>query len=136
MRKINKIIIHCTDTYAGKNWTVEDIRKWHKARGWLDIGYHYVIYLDGSIHAGRNEEAIGAHCEGHNKDSIGVCYVGGKEPGTAKAKDTRTPAQKEALIRLLIDLVCRYPDAEIVGHCDLANRKCPCFDAKKEYRNL
>lgn len=136
MRKINQIIIHCSDTIEGKNFTVDDIRRWHKARGWIDIGYHYVVYLDGSIHRGRSEEVVGAHCEGHNAHSIGVCYIGGKEAGTFKAKDTRTPAQKESLIRLLIDLVCRYPDAEIVGHRDLANRKCPCFDAKTEYRNL
>ena len=136
MRKINQIIIHCSDTIEGKNFTVDDIKKWHKARGWTDIGYHYVVYLDGSIHKGRNEEVVGAHCEGHNANSIGVCYIGGKEAGTFRAKDTRTPAQKEALIRLLMKLVCKYPDAEIVGHRDLANRKCPCFDAKAEYRNL
>lgn len=136
MRKINQIIIHCSDTIEGKNFTVDDIRRWHKARGWTDIGYHYVVYLDGSIHKGRNEEVVGAHCEGHNAHSIGVCYIGGKEAGTFRAKDTRTKAQKEALIRLLMKLVCKYPDAEIVGHRDLANRKCPCFDAKNEYRNI
>lgn len=136
MRKINQIIIHCSDTIEGKNFTVDDIKKWHKARGWTDIGYHYVVYLDGSIHKGRNEEVVGAHCEGHNAHSIGVCYIGGKEAGTFRAKDTRTKAQKEALIRLLMKLVCKYTDAEIVGHRDLANRKCPCFDAKKEYRNI
>ena len=136
MRKINQIIIHCSDTIEGKNFTVDDIKKWHKARGWTDIGYHYVVYLDGSIHKGRNEEVVGAHCEGHNAHSIGVCYIGGKEAGTFRAKDTRTKAQKEALIRLLMKLVCKYPDAEIVGHRDLANRKCPCFDARKEYSQL
>lgn len=136
MRKITQIIVHCTDTYAGKHWTVDDIRKWHIAKGWDDIGYHYVIYLDGSIHKGRDESVVGAHCFGHNAHSIGVCYVGGKEPGTARAKDTRTPQQKESLISLLMELVCRYPDAEILGHRDLANRKCPCFDAKKEYSSL
>lgn len=136
MRKINQIIIHCSDTIEGKNFTVDDIKKWHKARGWTDIGYHYVVYLDGSIHKGRDEEVVGAHCEGHNAHSIGVCYIGGKEAGTFRAKDTRTKAQKEALIRLLMKLVCKYPDAEIVGHRDLANRKCPCFDAKNEYRNI
>ena len=136
MRKINKIIVHCTDTYEGQHWTVEDVRKWHKDRGWLDIGYHYLIYLDGSIHSGRNEDVVGAHCDGYNTNSIGVCYVGGKERGTGKSKDTRTPAQKESLIRLLMELVCRYPDAEIFGHRDLANRKCPGFDDKNEYRSL
>ena len=136
MRRIDKIIVHCTDTFEGKHWTVDDIRKWHLDKGWDDIGYHYVIYLDGSVHKGRDESVVGAHCKGHNANSIGVCYVGGKEKGTCKAKDTRTPAQKESLIRLLMELVCRYPDAEILGHCDLADRKCPCFDAKSEYRIL
>ena len=137
MRKIDKIIIHCSDTFEGKHWTVDDIRNWHIRRGWLDIGYHYVIYLDGSIHAGRSEEVVGAHCVGYNSHSIGICYVGGKEKGTGKTKDTRTPAQKESLIRLLIELVCRYPDAEILGHRDLApDRKCPGFDAKEEYKTL
>ena len=137
MRKINKIIIHCSDTFEGVNWTVDDIRSWHIKRGWLDIGYHYVIYLDGSIHRGRNEDVVGAHCVGYNSHSIGICYVGGKEKGTGKTKDTRTPAQKESLIRLLIELVCRYPDAEILGHRDLApDRKCPGFDAKEEYKTL
>lgn len=136
MRRIDKIIVHCSDTFEGKDWTVEDIRNWHIAKGWEDIGYHYVIYLDGSVHKGRDESRVGAHCKGYNANSIGVCYVGGKEVGTCKAKDTRTPAQKESLIRLLMELVCRYPDAEILGHRDLANRKCPCFDAKTEYRSL
>lgn len=141
MRKITEIIVHCTDTIEGVNWTVEDIRKWHTAKppkgnGWSDIGYHYVIYLDGTIHKGCEESAIGAHCLNHNANSIGVCYVGGKERGTGKAKDTRTPKQKEALISLLMKLVCKYPDAKIYGHRDFSNRKCPCFDAKEEYKTL
>ena len=136
MRKITEIIVHCSDTVEGTNWTVDDLRKWHKDRGWLDIGYHYVVYLDGSIHKGRPDEVVGAHCVGHNAHSIGVCYIGGKEAGTFRAKDTRTPAQQEALLRLLIVLVCRYPAAEIYGHRDFANRKCPCFDARKEYMQL
>lgn len=137
MRKIDKIIVHCTATIEGVNWTVDDIRKWHiEQNHWDDIGYHYVIYLDGSIHKGRDEEVVGAHCYGYNAHSIGVCYVGGLEKGTKRAKDTRTPQQKESLIRLLMELVCKYPDAEILGHRDLANRKCPSFDAKEEYKAL
>ena len=81
-------------------------------------------------------EGVGAHCYGYNAHSIGVCYVGGLEKGTKRAKDTRTPQQKESLIRLLMELVCKYPDAEILGHRDLANRKCPSFDAKEEYKTL
>lgn len=137
MRKIDKIIVHCTATIEGVDWTVDDIRKWHiEQNHWDDIGYHYVIYLDGSIHKGRDEEVVGSHCYGYNAHSIGVCYVGGLEKGTKRAKDTRTPQQKESLIRLLMELVCKYPDAEILGHRDLANRKCPSFDAKEEYKTL
>lgn len=137
MRKIDKIIVHCTATIEGVDWTVDDIRKWHiEQNHWDDIGYHYVIHLDGSIHKGRDEEVIGSHCLGYNAHSIGVCYVGGLEKGTKRAKDTRTPQQKESLIRLLMELVCKYPDAEILGHRDLANRKCPSFDAKEEYKTL
>lgn len=77
MRTITLIIIHCSATPEGKDYTVEDIDRWHKARGWKCIGYHYVIYRDGSIHKGRPDEMVGAHCVNHNKHSIGVCYVGG-----------------------------------------------------------
>lgn len=136
MRKIDKIIVHCTATFEGKHFSVDDVRAWHKARGWKDIGYHYLIYLDGSIHRGRQEAEVGAHCSGHNRNSIGVCYVGGLERGTRKAKDTRTPAQREALISLLKELKKKYPGAQIYGHRDLAARACPCFDARKEYRDL
>lgn len=77
MREIDDIIIHCTATPAGRPHTVEDVRQWHRQRGWQDIGYHYLVYLDGSIHRGRPEEQEGAHCYGHNAHSIGVAYVGG-----------------------------------------------------------
>ena len=69
MRDISKAIVHCTATPEGRPTTVEDIRSWHKARGWSDIGYHYVIYLDGSVHEGRPVERMGAHCKGQNKGS-------------------------------------------------------------------
>ena len=74
MRHINEIIIHCSATPEGRDYTVADIDRWHKARGWRGIGYHYVIYRDGSVHAGRPVEQIGAHCTGHNANSIGICY--------------------------------------------------------------
>lgn len=134
MRKIDRIIIHCSDTPAGRYTTVEDIDRWHRERGFKKIGYHYVIYLNGAIHKGRSETEVGAHCKGYNAHSIGVCYVGGKENG--KPKDTRTEAQKESLLFLLRDLKKRYPQAKICGHRDLAARDCPCFDAKSEYSSL
>ena len=135
MRKITEIIVHCSATPEGQNFTVEDIDHWHKQKGWQGIGYHYVIYLDGSVHKGRNEEVIGAHCLGHNAYSIGVCYIGGVDKNN-KPKDTRTEAQRQALIELLKSLKAKYPKATIYGHRDFANKACPCFDATEEYKDL
>lgn len=135
-RRINEIIVHCTATPEGRDYTVADIRQMHKAQGWVDIGYHYLIYRDGSIHEGRNVDMVGAHCQGHNAQSIGVCYVGGVARDGKTPKDTRTAAQKDALIHLLMQLVCLYPDATIRGHRDFAAKACPSFDATREYKNL
>lgn len=135
MRTINKIIVHCSATPEGRHTTVKEIDLWHKQNGWKGVGYHYIIYLDGSIHKGRDVEMTGAHCVGHNKDSIGVCYIGGCDRNM-KPKDTRTPEQKEALIELLTRLKKRYPDAKIYGHRDFANKCCPCFCAVTEYEDL
>lgn len=138
MRQIKEIIIHCSATPEGREVTVEDIDKWHRDRGFNGIGYHYVVYLDGSIHKGRDESKQGAHCVLHNACSVGVCYIGGciREGKKLKPADTRTPEQKAALIELLKDLVTRYPDATIHGHNEFAQRDCPCFDVQAEYKNL
>lgn len=136
MREINKIIIHCSATPEDKPVTVEDINLWHKANGWKGIGYHYVIYLDGSIHAGRPEGQIGAHCSGYNAKSIGICYVGGLAKNGKTPKDTRTPKQKAALLELLKKLKAKYPTATIHGHKEFAKKACPCFDAQEEYKKL
>lgn len=131
MRTINEIIVHCSATPEGRNVTVKDIDTWHKQRGFRCIGYHYVIYLDGSIHAGRPESQAGAHCLGHNSHSIGVCYIGGVAKDGKTPKDTRTEAQKESLIKLIKDLKKKYPKATIHGHREYANKACPSFDVQK-----
>ena len=136
MRIINEIIIHCSATPEGKDYTVEQIRQWHKQRGFSDIGYHYVIYRDGSIHSGRPIERIGAHCLKHNAHSVGICYIGGVSKDGKTPKDTRTDAQKESLIKLIKELKAKYPKATVHGHREYANKACPCFDAKSEYKNL
>ena len=136
MRDIKEIIIHCSDTPEGRETTVNDIDLWHKQAGYKKIGYHYVIYLDGSIHKGREENETGAHCIGHNTDSIGICYIGGKDKANKTPKDTRTEMQKNSLLSLLVDLKKRYPKAEIFGHKDFSSKDCPCFDAKEEYKNI
>jgi N-acetylmuramoyl-L-alanine amidase len=138
-RRIDEIIVHCSATPEGWPYTVEQIRRDHKQQGWSDIGYHYVIYLDGSIHEGRDVDITGAHCAagGHNQHSIGICYIGGMTKGMKKEKDTRTTAQKDSLLRLLKDLKELYPNAKIYGHHDFDRGKaCPCFDAHGEYKNL
>jgi N-acetylmuramoyl-L-alanine amidase len=146
-RYINKILVHCSATPEGEDLTVEQIRAEHKRQGWSDIGYHYVIYRNGSIHEGRDVNLQGAHCAdgGGNVGSIGVCYIGGVEkrrPGVAykdlKPKDTRTDAQKAALLSLLFDLRKMYPDAKIYGHRDFDRhgKTCPSYDARSEYSRL
>ena len=142
-RFIKEIIVHCTATREGQDMTVEQIRKDHKMQGWSDIGYHYVIYRDGTIHEGRSQDLVGAHCTGHNSHSIGVAYVGGLEnrPNVPyiqlRPKDTRTPEQKKALRQLLQSLKLTYPDATIYGHRDFNKKKaCPSFDAQTEYADL
>ena len=136
MRTINEIIIHCADTPAGRDNTVADITAWHKDRGFRTIGYHYVIYRDGSIHTGRPVQEIGAHCKGHNAHSIGICYIGGKSADGKRHEDTRTPEQKEALLSLLRQLKAQYPNATVYGHRDFSSKPCPCFDARSEYKSL
>ena len=136
MRNIKEIIVHCSATPEGRPHTVQDIRAWHKQRGFKDIGYHYVIYLDGSIHEGRSTKLTGAHCTGHNKNSIGVCYIGGMTADMKHPKDTRTEAQKKALRSLLKYLKQQHPQARIFGHRDFAAKACPSFDARREYADL
>ena len=137
-RTITDIIVHCSATPEGKDYTVQDIRRWHKQQGWSDIGYHYVIYRNGHIEPGRDVDISGAHCEGHNAHSIGVCYIGGVSKDGKTAKDTRTLAQKAALLSLLTDLKAMYPNARIVGHrdYDTKGKACPSFDAKTEYKKI
>jgi N-acetyl-anhydromuramyl-L-alanine amidase AmpD len=155
-RRIDDIVIHCTATPEGRAVSVDQLRQDHRAQGWSDIGYHYVIYRDGTVHQGRDVDVSGAHVKGYNAHSIGVVYVGGLEnkPGVPyeklKPKDTRTEAQKASLLSLLMDLRRLYPKAKIQGHRDFSPdlnhngmiepkewiKACPSFDAKTEYKIL
>jgi N-acetylmuramoyl-L-alanine amidase len=127
MREITRIILHCSATPEGKDFTVADIDKWHKARGWQGIGYHYVVYRDGSVHEGRNIAVAGAHTSGYNKNSIGVCYIGGVATDGRTPKDTRTPAQRRALRVLVEQLKKQFPKATVHGHYEFAAKACPSF---------
>ena len=135
-RPVTELIVHCSATPAGRDVTAADIRRWHKEeRGFADIGYHFVVRLDGKVECGRPLANIGAHCRGHNSRSVGVCYVGGIN-SHGRPADTRTPAQRKALLGLLTALRRRFPGASIHGHRDFAPKACPSFDATAEYRNL
>ena len=137
MRQINYIIIHCSATKAGQDFRAKDIDRWHRERGWDGIGYHKVVDLDGTIEPGRSEAKPGAHCKGHNSDSIGICYIGGLDKN-GKPADTRTELQKAALAGLVAGYKRRFPNAKVVGHRDMPNvhKACPCFNAKEEYKNI
>ena len=136
-RRIDEIVIHCTASEPNVDLNVADVRKMHKKQGWSDIGYHYLIRLDGRIETGRDVDIIGAHVEGHNAHTIGVCYVGGLDKN-GNPYDTRTENQKASLLSLLIDLKKLYPKAVIKGHRDYpkVNKACPCFNAIQEYIRL
>lgn len=134
----DEIIIHCSDSPEGRNDTVNDIQRWHKSRGWKAIGYNYVIHLDGSIHKGRDldgdgnvNEETGAHALGHNKRSIGICYIGGADSITRKPKDTRTPEQKEAMKELVLKLKRELGITKVLGHNEVSAKACPSFDVKQ-----
>lgn len=135
MRAIKEIIIHCTATKPSVDWGVKEIRRCHiNDNGWADIGYHYVIRLNGFIERGRAEWRQGSHCYGHNRHSIGVCYVGGLDQN-GNPSDTRTPAQRRAMLTLLKELVQKY-HCEIHGHNEYSSKDCPCFNAYEEYKGL
>lgn len=130
--KVQKIILHCSATKEGANIKASDIKQWHvKDNGWSDIGYHYVIELDGTIKKGRPENVAGAHCTGQNSVALGICYVGGVDKN-GKAKDTRTEAQRHSLFHLVHDLLQRYNLTlnDVYCHNDFAKKDCPSF--KKE----
>lgn len=136
-REIDLGIIHCADTPADMDIGAAEIRDWHKARGWRDIGYHFVIRRDGTIEKGRDIDGdgdvfdeIGAHAKGFNKNSIGICLVGGM------GGFNFTSEQMKSLDKTMFIVDNVYPEIEWCGHCDLpgVDKKCPQFDVKS-WRN-
>ena len=136
MRLVKEIIIHCSATREEQQVSVDTIRDWHLAKGWNDIGYHFYIDLDGTINKGRDIDKIGAHCKGHNRNSIGICYCGGVETNGKTPKDTRTQEQKDSLLNVLKTLKAMYPEAVIYSHSEFAAKACPSFDATGEYEDI
>ena len=116
-----KIILHCSATPNLKHITINEIREWHLARGFSDVGYHYIIYIDGETVKGRPEYEVGAHVKGHNKGSLGICIIG---------TDRFSPAQVSSLIRLYVKMAIRYGIGwdRWFGHYEFANKYCPGID--------
>lgn len=136
MRPLDKIILHCSATREGQHISVETIRQWHLKRGWRDIGYHYVIYLDGSVHEGRPIEQVGAHTSGQNTGSIGICYVGGVEKDGKTPKDTLNELQETAMVNLIKALREEYGDMTLHGHNEFAAKACPSFKVYEKFNWL
>ena len=136
MRKIDLIVVHCSATRSDQQYSVRALIRDHANRFGF-TGYHYYVTRGGTVYQTRHEQLVGAHAKGYNEHSLGVCYEGGLDVN-GKPADTRTGAQKRALLRLLRRLKAAHPEARILGHRDLPGVKkdCPCFDARTEYSSL
>lgn len=131
-KKTEEIIIHCAATRPDQNIDAREIDRWHRQRGWLKIGYHFVIKQDGTIEIGRNIDEVGAHARGHNSYSIGICLVGGIDDLSEPSDDYSD--EQWTMLRLLIDgLVKKYPGVKLLGHNDISSKACPSFNVVDWY---
>jgi len=129
MRQVNKIILHCTGT--DNTATVEAIlRYWREILGWKNPGYHWIVRDDGTYTQLQDEEKPSNGVRFHNADSLHIAYIGGKG-----GKDTRSKAQEKSLYCLVKRAMVKYPNAELYGHSDFANKACPCFDVRGWFKN-
>lgn len=136
MREIDEVIIHCSATEEGVEISADTIRKWHTSepRNWDDIGYHYVIGIDGGLEYGRPVHKIGAHCLTRNRTSIGVCYIGGLRNG--EAVDTMTQDQEDTMRELCCSLKLVFGDLKFNGHNRYSTKTCPNFDVREKFKNF
>ena len=135
---VSYIIIHCTATRETQDYTPEQLKHDHLARGFIDVGYHFYIRKDGTVTQHRRLNEVGAHCRPFNRCSIGICYEGGLDT-KGKTKDTRTIAQRGSLVKLLIELKQKFPKAAIRGHNEMPGatiKECPCFRPSTEFAYL
>lgn len=130
MRRIDKIIIHCSATKPSMDIGVAEITKWHLDRGFQAVGYHYIIRRGGQIENGRPKDRAGAHTQGHNATSLGVCMVGGVDANMQPAENF-TKAQWKTLERLIRILKADHPNATVHGHREFAAKACPSFDVQE-----
>ncbi len=125
------LVVHSSATRPSQNIGVKDIERWHRERGFIAVGYHYVIKRSGGVDPGRPDDVVGAHAVGANHNSVGICMVGGVDD-KLQPEDNFTPAQFTTLKEVLSTLKKKYPNAQIIGHRDVPGTKkaCPSFDAK------
>ena len=125
------IVIHCAATKASMDIGLTEIRKWHvQDNGWRDVGYHYIIRRNGEVELGRSIRDTGAHAAGYNHKSVSVCMVGGMAEDNS-AENNFTAQQWTALLDLVKQLKADYPDADVIGHNEISEKKCPSFDVQK-----
>ena len=136
MKEIKFIIIHCSATRANRPFSTEALIATGRER-FGQPSYHYYVRQSGEVVQVLPEHVRGAHAKGYNSISIGICYEGGLDVQGHPA-DTRTEAQKTALLALLRELTTRYPSARILGHNELPHvaKACPCFLASTAYAAL
>lgn len=136
-RDVNEIILHCSATREGQHIDVDTIRRWHvQGNGWSDIGYHFVVYLDGTVAEGRPLNRSGAHVRGRNKKSIGICYIGGCEADGKTPKDTMTREQELSIRSLITGLRACCGDLSLHGHNEYAAKACPSFDVQVKFKDI
>ncbi len=126
------LVIHCSATRCNQSYSVEQLRRDHKARGFRDIGYHFYVRRDGTMTQHRKLLEVGAHCRPYNRCSIGICYEGGLDE-QGRPHNTLTLAQMERIKDLLVNLRQLFPKAKVVGHRDLPGttpKACPCLDVE------
>ena len=128
---IRFLVLQCSATRRNQDYSVDQLRKDHKKRGFRDVGYHFYVRKDGTLTQHRMLMEVGAHARPYNRCSIGICYEGGLDE-QGKPCNTLTAAQDARISDLLTVLHHLFPKAEIVGHRDLPGttpKDCPCFDA-------
>ena len=135
--KVRWIVQHYSATPIERDFTAADIDAMHRARGFREIGYHYFIRKNGKVETGRDMSQpgrfeTGAHSQGENSASVGICLEGGVTLAARNVGvDNRTSAQIKAQIALIRELLARFPNAKVVGHRDMpgAATQCPGYDA-------
>lgn len=133
LKSVDRLVVHCSATPPSMDIGADEIDRWHRKRGWLQIGYHHVIRRDGTSEFGRPRDAMGAHAKGFNETSLAICLIGGiAEEGEPEFNYTLPQLEQ---LRLLLDgYRMSLPDVAVVGHRDLDDGKaCPCFDVGQWY---